>query len=197
MGNEHQNRKDIDNLYDEIHDANDGSLNVVKFRDEDTLRNLLDDYSIENILDFYGVPTAVQKMELLDMVYPIGAIYMSINNVDPSVLFGGTWVQLKDRFLLGAGDSYTNGDTGGSKDAIVVEHNHKPYGNSNFVETTVGVSVDDTKRVASTSSSGSYYWESSGTGTTDAHSVTADEGNDGTNANMPPYLVVYMWKRTE
>ena len=39
---------------------------------------------------------------------------MSVNNTNPSNLFGGTWTQLKDRFLLGAGSTYTNGSTGGS-----------------------------------------------------------------------------------
>jgi len=197
MGDEYQNRRDIDRLYGEIYNQSDGTLNIVEFKNDSELKSLTDGYTIDDLFEYFRVEDTVKKDELIDLIYPIGAVYISINNTDPSLLFGGTWVQLKDRFLLGAGDSYTNGDTGGSKDAIVVEHNHKPYGNSNFVETTVGVSVDDTKRVASTSSSGSYYWESSGTGTTDAHSVTADEGNDGTNANMPPYLVVYMWKRTE
>lgn len=39
---------------------------------------------------------------------------MSVNNTSPATLFGGTWVQLKDRFLLSAGDTYTAGNTGGS-----------------------------------------------------------------------------------
>lgn len=46
-------------------------------------------------------------------IYPIGSIYMSVNNVDPSTVFGGTWQQIKDRFLLACGDTYNNGATGG------------------------------------------------------------------------------------
>ena len=49
----------------------------------------------------------------IDQVYPVGSIYMSVNSTNPSALFGGTWVQLKDKFLLGAGDSYAAGATGG------------------------------------------------------------------------------------
>lgn len=46
-------------------------------------------------------------------VYPVGSIYMSVNNVDPAAIFGGTWVQIKDKFLLACGTTYTNGSTGG------------------------------------------------------------------------------------
>ena len=51
---------------------------------------------------------------LLNLVYPVGSIYWSSNNTNPSTLFGGTWTQIKDRFILAAGDSYTNGAIGGA-----------------------------------------------------------------------------------
>ena len=50
---------------------------------------------------------------MLDNVWPVGSIYMSVNSTNPGTLFGGTWTQLQNRFLLGAGSSYTNGATGG------------------------------------------------------------------------------------
>lgn len=56
---------------------------------------------------------AVPKNDLLDMIYPVGAIYMSTNNVSPSSFLGGTWEQIKDKFLLSAGDNYAGGATGG------------------------------------------------------------------------------------
>ena len=46
-------------------------------------------------------------------IYPVGSIYMSINSTDPSELFGGEWEQIKDRFLLACGTTYSNGATGG------------------------------------------------------------------------------------
>ena len=49
---------------------------------------------------------------LIDAIYPVGSIYMSVNNVNPSVLFGGTWEQIKDTFLLSAGDTYNAGSKG-------------------------------------------------------------------------------------
>ena len=46
-------------------------------------------------------------------IYPVGSIYMSVNSTSPASLFGGTWEQLKDRFLIGAGNSYEVNATGG------------------------------------------------------------------------------------
>jgi hypothetical protein len=66
----------------------------------------------------YGLPG------IFNQIYPVGATYISANSTDPGTLFGGTWMQIKDKFLLSAGDTYTAGNTGGSADAVVVEHNH-------------------------------------------------------------------------
>jgi microcystin-dependent protein len=62
-------------------------------------------------------------------IYPIGSIYMSVNNVNPSTVFGGTWEQIKDKFLLACGDIYNNGATGGSATHTLAvnqlpSHNH-------------------------------------------------------------------------
>lgn len=51
---------------------------------------------------------------IVNLIYPVGSIYMSVNSASPATLFGGEWTQLKDRFLLGAGDTYEAGNTGGS-----------------------------------------------------------------------------------
>lgn len=121
----------------------------------------------------------------LNLVYPVGSIYMSVNNTNPSTLFGGTWVQLKDKFLLGAGDTYSNGATGGN-----VNHNHKtPLISTSYEDLKVMhalASVEDTTdRVLNVT----------GSGLTDNYTGNRRFYTDNAN-NMPPYLVVYMWKRT-
>lgn len=67
---------------------------------------------------------AVWKANILKQAYPVGSIYVSVNTVNPSTLFGGTWQQIKDKFLLCAGDTYSNGSSGGSADAVVPTHTH-------------------------------------------------------------------------
>lgn len=58
------------------------------------------------------------KAEVLNMVYPIGAIYISLNNVNPSGSLGGTWTQIASgRTLIGAGTTYTAGNEGGAASA--------------------------------------------------------------------------------
>ena len=61
-----------------------------------------------------GAQVNPSNATIVNLIYPVGSIYMSVNNTSPATLFGGTWSQLKDRFLLGAGDTYTNGNTGGA-----------------------------------------------------------------------------------
>ena len=53
------------------------------------------------------------KKILSTILFPIGYVYISVNNTNPGTIFGGTWEQIKDTFLLACGDTYANGATGG------------------------------------------------------------------------------------
>lgn len=55
--------------------------------------------------------------------HPVGSLYWSSSPTDPATLFGGTWTRIKDRFVLAAGDTYTNGATGGSATVKLTESN--------------------------------------------------------------------------
>lgn len=79
--------------------------------------------------------------DMLDIMYPVGAVYISVVECDPGQLFGGTWVQIKDTFLLSAGDTYTNGDTGGSvsnSHTHTMAHTHTMSHTHSQVATTSG-----------------------------------------------------------
>lgn len=55
---------------------------------------------------------------IMKIIHPVGTLWWTSkapnDGGDPNVLFGGTWTQIKDRFVLAAGDTYTNGATGGA-----------------------------------------------------------------------------------
>lgn len=55
----------------------------------------------------------LEASDLLNLIYPIGSIYMSMNATNPTHLFGGNWWKLEDRFLLASSSNYTTGSTGG------------------------------------------------------------------------------------
>ena len=96
--------------------------------------------NIENVID----PTF--KTALLNFCYPVGSLYWSSKSTNPASLFGGTWVQIKDRFVLACGDTYKSvGATGGASSVTLSvsnmpSHNHSftPSGtvSSSFTGTT-------------------------------------------------------------
>lgn len=148
----------------------------------------------ENITD---IQQAINVM--WSKIYPIGSIYISAASTSPETLFGGTWEQIKDTFLLAAGDSYTAGETGGETTHTLTE-SELPEIDGKFATAVVG-------QHTSRGVAGHAYGTDLGT-----FETGAIKGTDITNAtqygygykfgngqphnNMPPYLAVYVWKRT-
>lgn len=139
-------------------------------------------------------------LSVVDLIYPVGSVYISVNSTDPGALFGGTWQQIKDRFLLSAGDTYAAGSTGGSADAVVVKHLHQPSTGDGFnaymsgagERVRVGTSTASSARYTIVGKKNASSADASGlrfAGSTDY------TGSNGAGKNMPPYLAVYVWKR--
>lgn len=123
--------------------------------------------------------------EFINTIYPVGSIYMSANETSPETLFGGKWEQIKDRFLLGAGDTYAAGSTGGeAKHKLEVyelpSHRHNIV---NYNENGAAL-TDRSPVVLGATRTG---WEGS--------AFTSYEGAGQAHNNMPPYLTVHIWKR--
>lgn len=130
--------------------------------------------------------------ELFDKVYPVGAIYMSTVSTSPASLFGGTWEQMQDKFLVGTG-TRSSGAEGGNE-----THTH-------------GLSSARANLVFLSSQSGIFYQEGgdpsawianvkvtglSGMSTSYQPSgSTTLNGNTDYASNIPPYIAVNMWKR--
>lgn len=115
--------------------------------------------------------------------YPVGAIYLSVTDVNPAALFGGTWERIGGRFLLGADSTYAAGSTGGeAAHTLTVDemprHNHEvdnlnASGNATPYMT---VQAQDKKGYG-------------------GNVQTMFAGGGKAHNNLPPYLVVYMWQR--
>ena len=128
---------------------------------------------------------------LLNLVYPIGSIYMSVNDVDPSVLFGGKWEKLQDRFLLGSG-SKALGSSGGEENHTLSEAEMPSHRHLTAKSGMVSVSHAPYFEQYST-----YQSEDSITPGRYWNAYTLSTGSSQPHNHMPPYLTVNMWKRTE
>lgn len=152
------------------------------------------------VINWSGVPSFRNPNGKFDtvfnLIYPVGAIYMSVNSTSPATLFGGTWERIENRFLLAAGSSYAAGATGG-------EATHK----LTIAEMPSHTHVQNQHRhsMAEIWSDGSgsetaYKMDSSRKRSTryTAYSTPTNQntGGGGAHNNMPPYLAVYVWKRT-
>ena len=129
---------------------------------------------------------------LLDMVYPVGSIYLSVSGTDPQTLFGGTWARLEDVFLLAAGAKHAAGSTGGEESHILTEaeiapHKHAMAYSPDASAAGTGFSYGIAAGNATNSAGGRGYESNLG---------TFSAGGGQPHNNMPPYLAVYTWKRT-
>lgn len=115
--------------------------------------------------------------------YPVGAIYLSVTDVNPASLFGGTWERIGGRFLLGADSTYAAGSTGGeAAHTLTVDemprHNHEidNINTSGSATPFMTVQAQDKKGFG-------------------GNVQTMYAGGGKAHNNLPPYLAVYMWKR--
>ena len=158
-----------------------------------------------------SVATTAFVKAALQTLYPVGSIYINAtSSTNPSTLLGfGTWTEFGSGRVLvsqNASDALfdTLEETGGSKDAIVVSHTHTAT--STVTDPGHVHNVPASMYVAASPSSASVHdttpspnltvpTASSTTGITVSTSI-GSAGSSGTNANVQPYIVVKMWKRT-
>ena len=130
---------------------------------------------------------------ILEQVYPIGAIYLSVNNINPSILFGfGTWETIEDKFLLAAGSQFPAGSEGGEIEHTLTElempaHDHEFDRHQLYRDESIPPSTTtEMEGYGANNKTLPIYTDSTiATGAGEAHN------------NMPPFLSVYIWKRIE
>lgn len=155
---------------------------------------------------------------LLNTIYPVGSIYMSVNSTNPATLFGGTWEPFGvGRTLVGVDTTQTEFNTvektGGHKNLQAHLHD---FTTSSTNKSLTGYWKNSRTRFAGTNEvSGivsnikqnvtGYYSETGGTDintigisidATHTHSGTTGSTGGGDSQNLQPYITVYMWKRT-
>lgn len=141
--------------------------------------------------DFEGGSNAILPSQILNQIYPIGSVYISVNNVNPSSLFGGTWEQFAaGRTLVGIDtsddDFKTVEKTGGEKTHTLTVNEMPSHNHLRDIE----------NEVVSTGSGGAWSPSLKGTGNiTDENNSTRNTGGDQPHNNLQPYITCYMWKR--
>ena len=142
------------------------------------------------------------KKAMLAMMWPVGSIYISVSATSPQTLFGGTWQQIRDTFLLAAGSTYAAGSSGGEAVHTLTEnelpaHAHNPANEAGYygfiTNSQKAFTVGD---MGAQSGSGRYYPYASAAFDISRNTKTGSVGGGKAHNNMPPYLAVYVWKRT-
>jgi hypothetical protein len=143
----------------------------------------------------------------LQALHPVGSLYTSTSATNPGTSFGfGTWVAFgAGRVMVGVGSGYLAGATGGSADAIVVSHSHGVTDPGHVHAPPAGLNAPwlgnpfsgdgsiDSSRVTGPAEIN----PTSGNTQSAVTSISIQSaGVSGTNANLQPYVVVYMWNRT-
>ena len=155
---------------------------------------------VSGYLDITTMKLRINQHELIDCIYPVGAIFMSVNNVNPGTYLGGTWARITDTFLYAGTDSgtYKVGNTGGSKNSVA-SHTH-PDAVFNMRGNSEGSTYDNIAPVSNVSRTFPGNWNNglyNSSGSTPYEQVTIKTASEGiTDGNMPPWLAVYMWERT-
>jgi microcystin-dependent protein len=126
-------------------------------------------------------------------IYPVGSIYLSVSSTSPASLFGGTWEQLRNRFLLGASNENAAGSTGGEASSTLSTENLPAHTHTMATGAAQPEGVGAPQSIYTaivdkyTTASGHWYNQ--------VRSGTNENANGESFSNMPPYLAVYMWKR--
>ena len=115
-------------------------------------------------------------------------MYCSSASTNPNSFIGGTWTQIKDKFILAAGDQYTAGSTGGEATHTLTVSEMPSHRHWMWQNPTAG-------RGAGNYDGKGYVAQVSVT-TAGGYAYTNYEGGGNAHNNMPPYVVYYCFERT-
>lgn len=128
------------------------------------------------------------KTKLLNLIYPVGSIYMSATNTNPGSTLGGTWVAWgSGKVPVGIDSTDADFDTaektGGAKEVTLTEA-QMPSHNHNIRAGEEGTEVHNEYGPISTSNKNKY------------QILSLYSGGNQPHNNLQPYITCYMFKRT-
>lgn len=151
----------------------------------------------------------INGKDIIDLIYPVGSFYMSTETTPPQELFGGTWEQIKGRFLVGVGSIEENssdwfGNVAVNGINIPVGEKGGEYEHSLTVEQIASHShTPETWTVVVSPGGNTGRWRTDSgnvlaayTHTTGQSYRTGSTGGGQAHNNMPPYYATYIWHRT-
>ena len=136
-----------------------------------------------------------EKLTTVNDIYPVGSIYFTLSELSPEDIFGGKWERIQGRFLLGASDTYPAGASNGSATAKLEPkhmpaHTHK-LGHGGQVLAVNTTEYSEVSLGFAPEQEGGLWGR-----LPKALSDIASAGEGQAFSIMPPYLAVFIWKRT-
>ena len=144
-------------------------------------------------------------VNLMDLVYPVGSIYQSTSSISPAEIFGGTWVQVTDKFLKASNNSLHEGGYDSSTFVICAREFystvHVNQGGSNqqsnyLVESATGGATLVNKVVSGDSYAKMYVNANVSNSFSSTQYSVAGRQSTITLDNNPVYITCYTWYRT-
>ena len=185
---------------------------VYEFYDVDAVHTdqLADFLSQESIRDVIG-----------NLFFPVGSVYMTASDTNPSTIFGGTWEAVEGRVIMGSDANHPLGSTGGHEDAIIPQHDHLIHlkteysdghqhtiaADGEFVSIkgeamnlrTDALPSGNLYKISATKNSGTFS-KAAKTRISGSHrhaidGSTSSEGESVIGANNMPYVAYHIWRR--
>ena len=168
---------DYDDLY------NRPSINGVTLTGNKTTADLHISYN-----DLEDTPTIPTVANILNTIYPVGSIYISVSSANPGLTFGGTWS------LFGAGKTLVGVDTGDA-DFNAAEKTGGEKTHTLTIDEMPEHNHEILKPRWSTNTGANAVYGSNGTGSGSDYDDRGKQGGGEAHNNMPPYITVFFWKR--
>ena len=192
---------------------------------DEAIAGVVDNKAMTPLKTKEAIEALVPMQRLIDLIYPVGSIYMSVNSTSPADLFGGTWDTMPaGRVLLAQGKSqwgttYTAGSTGGEATHLLTpeempRHKHDAVANNENISGTAYLQMGNGVSIATGSTTGVF--SAIGSGTVEGYGSGSKSGTNGlkfnsthtptisisytgadtAHNNLQPFIAVFMWRRT-